>query len=131
MKSIYSLYSEIRNQGIKSKYFTKAFYMDFCGDYMEALNSVILGTDLPDTYRKTKASDFYNKKSAEYCHFLEIFYDLLPHFTIDWYADPYEYQHTKKYRTCFPDKKSAQLWADAVGKAERYGKYNRITEGRW
>ena len=127
MKSIYTLYPEIRKE-IKSRYFTKAFYMDFCGDYMEALNSVILGTDLPETYRKTKASDFYNKKSPDYCHFLEIFYDLLPHFTIDWYSDPYEYCHTKKVRTSLPDKRSAELYAEALGK--EYGRFYNITEGR-
>lgn len=69
MKSIYTLYPEIRKE-IKSRYFTKSFYMDFCGDYMAALNSIILGTAAKtETYVKTKSSDFYNKKSADYCHF--------------------------------------------------------------
>ena len=124
MKEILRLYYDrIRNE-VKSRHFTKAFYEGFINDYEDACRTVIENGKRveEEMYLRSKASAFYEEDSSEYCHFLEVFTGCLKSFRIRWYEDGYEGAALKTTTAAFPDKESAQRYADA------FGRWNEVTQ---
>lgn len=112
---ITGLYDQIHKK-IRSKYFTKEFYIDFCSDYTEAVNDVILHRkkEKDERYKRTKRSDFYLLDSAEYCRFLEVFNACLTPFRIQVFADPYGDELLCTMYESFPDITDAKKYAKAI-----------------
>lgn len=79
-------YEDIVKKAPKSKYLTKAFYEDYCMDYQESCEDVSKYSRQVRKYYRTKQSDFYQKDSANYCQFLEVFDDMLPKFKVTYSA---------------------------------------------
>lgn len=86
---------EQRHESVK--YFTKAFYDTFIAEYRQVIKDVINGNETED-YATTKQSSFYNKNSCAYCVFLEIFYDSLPKFRVDYCIDAWGSLYKRVYR---------------------------------
>ena len=96
MKS-YKEIKELLSKRVKTtKYFTNEFYNIFLMDYRTGIESVINGSDQP-TWTTVFETDFYNNHSCEYCEFLCVFYESLPHYRIDYFTQG---------SGCFPVKRS-------------------------